>query len=200
MPATERRTSHATRPPGTTRRADAALGRAIRSLRRERGLTLLQVAEAAGLSQPFLSQLELGRSRPSMRSLFRIATALGTTQQTLLGLAAGDPPDDPVRGDDVPLLDVESGGARLLLHDPDGVDVTEFVGAPREFGDFFAHGRRELLYVARGTVEVELREDGASRFATLGARDTLTYAGAVEHRFRQVGDPTAIVLVVHTGA
>jgi|SRR4051794_3871842 transcriptional regulator with XRE-family HTH domain len=193
MPATGRRPARSTRP-------DAALGRAIRSLRRDRGLTLLQVATASGLSQPFLSQLELGRSRPSMRSLFRIAAALGTTQQTLLGLAAGDPTGDPVRADDALLVDLESGGARLLLHDPDGVDVTEFVGVPREFGEFFAHGRRELLYVARGTVEVELREDGTSRFATLGPRDTLTYAGAVEHRFRQVGDPTSIVLVVHTGA
>jgi transcriptional regulator with XRE-family HTH domain len=203
MPATGGRTSQPTRPARSTaptRRADAALGGAIRSLRRERGLTLAQVAAASGLSQPFLSQLELGRSRPSMRSLFRIATALGTTQQTLLGLAAGDPPGDPVRGDDVPLVDVESGGARLLLHDPGGVDVTEFVGAPREFGEFFAHGRRELLYVARGSIEVELREAGESRLATLGPRDTLTYAGTVEHRFRQLGDPISIVLVVHTGA
>jgi transcriptional regulator with XRE-family HTH domain len=198
MPANGGRTAHPTRS-RPTRRADAALGRAIRSLRRERGLTLLQVGAAPGLSQPFLSQLELGRSRPSMRSLFRIATALGTTQQTLLGLAAGDPPGDPVRGDDAPLIDVESGGARLLLHDPAGNDVTEFVGAPREFGDFFAHGRRELLYVARGSIEVELREDGVSRFAVLGPRDTLAYSGAVEHRFRQVGEVTSIVLVVHSG-
>src|SRR3954447_15787424 len=196
---TGRPTSPATRPPAP-RRPDAALGRAIRSLRRERGLTLAQVAAASGLSQPFLSQLELGRRRPSMRWLFRMPAARGTTQQTLLGLAAGDPPGDPVRGDEVPLVDVGSGGARLLLHDPDGVDVTEFVGAPREFGEFFAHDRRELLYVARGSIEVELREAGESRFATLGPRDTLTYAGAVEHRFRQVGDPTSIVLVVHTGA
>jgi transcriptional regulator with XRE-family HTH domain len=199
MPATGRRIPHPTTP-DPTRDADADLGRAIRSLRRERGLTLLQVAAASGLSQPFLSQLELGRSRPSMRSLFRIAAALGTTQQTLLGLAAGDPMGEPVRGNAVPLVDVDNGGARLLLHDPDGADVTEFVGVPTEFGEFFAHGRRELLYVAHGSIEVELREDGVSRFATLGARDTLTYAGAVEHRFRQLGDVTSVVLVVHTGA
>src|SRR3954471_24008288 len=188
MPATRRRSARPTRSA-----ADAALGRAIRSLRRDRGLTLLQVATASGLSQPFLSQLELGRSRPSMRSLFRIAAALGTTQQTLLGLAAGDPPGDPVRADDALLVDLESGGARLLLHDPDGVDVTEFVGVPREFGEFFAHGRGEVLYVARGTIELELLEAVPSRFAALGPRDTLTYAGAVEHRFRQVGGPTSIV-------
>src|SRR3712207_1376436 len=132
---------------------DAALGRAIRTLRRERGMTLVQVAAAAGLSQPFLSQLELGRSRPSMRSLFRIATALGTTQQTLLGVAAGDRPGEPVRGGDDALLEVDGGGARLLLHHPGGADVTEFVDVPAVYGDFFAHGRHELLYVARGRIE-----------------------------------------------
>jgi DNA-binding XRE family transcriptional regulator len=179
---------------------DAELGRVIRSLRRERGMTLVQVAEAAGLSQPFLSQLELGRCRPSMRSLFRIASALGTTQQTLLGLAAGDRPHEPVRGADVPLLDVETGGARLLLHDPDGgADVTEFVGVPDQYGEFFAHGRKELLYVAHGRIEVELREDGVSRFAELGPRDSLAYPGSTEHRFRRCGDAACVVLVVHTG-
>src|SRR5262245_41936991 len=91
------------------RKADACLGGAIRALRRDRGLTLVQLAEAAGRSQPFLSPLELGRSRPSMRSLFRIATALGTTQQTLLAIAAGDPSSGPVRGAEVAMVDVDSG-------------------------------------------------------------------------------------------
>jgi pyridoxamine 5'-phosphate oxidase len=66
-------------------------------------MTLAQVAAQAGLSQPFLSQLELGRTRPSMRSLFRIATALGTTQQALLGRAAGPPPREAVRAGDASL-------------------------------------------------------------------------------------------------
>jgi transcriptional regulator with XRE-family HTH domain len=188
--------------PGTTgaeRAADARLGRAIRAARHDRGMTLAQVAAQAGLSQPFLSQLELGRSRPSMRSLFRIATALGTTQQALLGRAAGPPPSEAVRGGDAALVDIEAGGARLLLHDPDGADVTEFVGAPQEFGEFFCHGRRELLYVAHGVVELELREGGTSRFSTLQARDSIAYAGRVEHRFRQVGLHTCVVLLVHSG-
>jgi transcriptional regulator with XRE-family HTH domain len=162
-------------------------------------MTLAQVAAQAGLSQPFLSQLELGRTRPSMRSLFRIATALGTTQQALLGRAAGPPPGEAVRAGDASLLDVEAGGARLLLHDPGGADVTEFVGMPQEFGEFFRHERQELLYVARGFVEVELREDGASRLSTLQARDSITYAGRVEHRFRQVGPEVCVVLLVHSG-
>jgi transcriptional regulator with XRE-family HTH domain len=181
------------------RQADARLGRAIRAARHERGMTLAQVAAQAGLSQPFLSQLELGRTRPSMRSLYRIATALGTTQQALLGRAASPAAAEPVRADDAALVEVEAGGARLLLHDPEGADVTEFVGSPQEFGEFFRHGRRELLYVARGTVELELREHGTSRFTTLNARDSITYPGRVDHRFRQVGPETCVVVLVHTG-
>jgi transcriptional regulator with XRE-family HTH domain len=185
---------------GPERSAATRLGRAIRAVRHDHGLTLAQVAARTGLSQPFLSQLELGRTRPSMRSLFRIAAALDTTQQALLGRAAGPPSGEAVRGGDATLVDVESGGARLLLHDPDGADVTEFVGVPGEFAEFFCHERRELLYVARGTVEVELREGGESRFSTLRARDSITYEGQVEHRFRQVGAQTCVVLLVHTAS
>jgi transcriptional regulator with XRE-family HTH domain len=173
------------------RAADTRLGRAIRALRHERGLTLAQVAEAAGLSQPFLSQLELGRSRPSMRSLFRIAGALGTTQQELLAVAHDE-------GVDLAVADA-AGCARLLMHDPEGADVTEFVGAPSEFHEFFQHDRHELLYVVRGTIEVELRRHGESTFTALDARGTITYPGSVEHRFRQVGPVTCVVLLVHSG-
>ncbi|MFC4947336.1 helix-turn-helix domain-containing protein [Pseudonocardia sp. GCM10023141] len=190
----------ASRKPTPERAADARLGRAIRTLRHERGMTLAQVAGATELSQPFLSQLELGRTRPSMRSLFRIATALGTTQQALLGMAAGDPTAEATRGRDAALLAVSSGGARLLLHDPAGADVTEFVGVPQEFGEYFSHERRELIYVAHGVIEVELREEGTSRFTTLEPRDTITYSGLVEHRFRQVGAAPCVVLLVHVGA
>lgn len=184
------------RKPSPERVADARLGRAIRALRHERGMTLAQVAAVAELSQPFLSQLELGRTRPSMRSLFRIAAALGTTQQALLGAAGPDPAAGPVRGRDAELID---GAARLLLHDPGGADVTEFVGAPEEFGEFFSHDRRELLYVVRGTIELELRERSGSRLVTLGARDTISYSGRVEHRFRRRGAEPCVVLLVHSG-
>ncbi|MCF7548831.1 helix-turn-helix domain-containing protein [Pseudonocardia sp. WMMC193] len=169
--------------------ADVRLGQAIRSRRRALGRTLAQVAAASGLSQPFLSQLELGRTRPSMRSLFRIAEALGTTQQALLA-EAGDDGAVEVSGGAGP-------GARLLHHDP---DLTEFVGLPRDFQEFFSHARREALYVVRGTIEVELGATSAEPGATrvLGERDTLAYPGETPHRYRQLGAEQAIVLVVHS--
>lgn len=171
------------------RLADTRLGGAIRALRREHGLTLVQLAAATGLSQPFLSQVELGRSRPSMRSLFRIAGALGTTQQALLGSATPATPV-PIGG---------GGGGRLLLHDPGGADVTEFADLAAEFAEFYAHPRHELLYVVRGTIELELGQDEPDR-TRLGPRESVGYPGAVPHRFRRVGEDPCVVVMVHSGA
>ncbi|GMA31030.1 helix-turn-helix domain-containing protein [Litorihabitans aurantiacus] len=171
--------------------ADRRLGQAIRRTRHARGLTLVQVAAEAGLSHPFLSQLERGLARPSMRSLFVIAEALGTTQQALLAEAGAAEPIDIDAG----------GGARLLGPLPPDVAVTEFVGPQGDFGDFFRHDHAELLYVVAGSVEVEHegRPGGSIERRTLGPRETAGYPGGVAHRFRQVGEQTAVLLVVHGG-
>jgi transcriptional regulator with XRE-family HTH domain len=166
---------------------DSRLGSAIRSVRHTRKQTLVEIAAATGLSHPFLSQIERGRARPSMRSLFLIAEALGTTQQTLLAAAtpAGEPP-------------VIGTGTRLLLHEG-GVDITEFAEIGTEFEEFFSHVRPEFLYVVTGTLEVETRasEEAESNIRTLGARDSVSYSGGVLHRFRRAGAQPCIVLMVH---
>src|ERR1700741_4698299 len=56
--------------------AAACLGARVRELRHERGLTLKALGRSAGLSHPFLSQLERGLARPSVGSVERIAGAL----------------------------------------------------------------------------------------------------------------------------
>ena len=58
-------------------RDELELGRRVRSLRDEKGLPLRAVAEAAGVSESFLSQVERGLASPSVASLRRIAEALG---------------------------------------------------------------------------------------------------------------------------
>jgi len=52
------------------------LGRRIRTLRLERGLTLQAVAGSAGVSQSLISQVERGLASPSISTLRRIAGAL----------------------------------------------------------------------------------------------------------------------------
>ncbi|UFU07040.1 helix-turn-helix domain-containing protein [Ruania halotolerans] len=178
--------------------ADVLLGAAIRTARKQRGMTLVQVGAASGLSHPFLSQLEHGRARPSMRSLFQIAEALGTTQQELLA-AAQPPTDDLQRSSATPQVDATTGGARLLMQTKGGTGVTEFLGAPPAFEEFFRHTRHELLYVVSGSIDVEIVDaDGTHRLVTLGPRDSIGYPGETEHRFRRHGAEPSIVLVIHT--
>jgi transcriptional regulator with XRE-family HTH domain len=55
------------------------LGARVRTLRRERGLTLKGLGRLAGLSHPFLSQVERGLARPSVGSVERIAAAMGVS-------------------------------------------------------------------------------------------------------------------------
>lgn len=53
------------------------LGRRVRRLRAERRLTLKQVEETCGLSATHLSEIERGRTCPTIGALTRIARALG---------------------------------------------------------------------------------------------------------------------------
>ena len=51
-------------------------------LRHERGLTLKALGRSAGLSHPFLSQLERGLARPSVSSVERIASRTGDSPRS----------------------------------------------------------------------------------------------------------------------
>lgn len=60
------------------------LGRGLRSRRLELGLTLAQVADKAGLSLPYIANLERGRGNPTVGVIQRVAEALGLSFETLL--------------------------------------------------------------------------------------------------------------------
>lgn len=62
-----------------------AIGRRIRELRKERGLTLKQMARRTNLSVSLLSQIERAESSASVSSLFKVATALDVRLTELFG-------------------------------------------------------------------------------------------------------------------
>lgn len=68
---------------------EARLGQAVRRLREARGLSLRSVAEQAGFSASFLSQVENEQASPSIASMERIAAALGVTLGEFFQNAAG---------------------------------------------------------------------------------------------------------------
>src|ERR671921_91053 len=87
---------------------EAMIGSSLRGVRRRRGMTLRQVAEAAGVTESFLSQVERDVASPSIATLRRIAVALGTSIGVILDEAgphgqlvrAGGPPVGTYPGPD----------------------------------------------------------------------------------------------------
>ncbi len=125
-------------------------------------LTLVQLAGQAGLSHPFLSQLERGLVRPSMSSLHRIAQALGTSQPALMSQTL-DPGDTRVglvpAGEGIPVQN-PGGSARSLVSGTRALYPILFEGALQEFGPAYAHDGDELIHVLSGTIEVEIVGEG----------------------------------------
>lgn len=158
------------------------LGSTLRRMRVGRGLTLVRVADAAGLSHSFLSQLERGLARPSMASLERLAAALGTSSVELL---AGES-DRRERVESHVLPAGEGvvgpyglGTARLL-----GPEMLSFVpmevrGAHVEPGRTHRHAEDEFLTVIEGVVLLDLGGDAHE----LRPGDSATIAARTPHRW-----------------
>jgi transcriptional regulator with XRE-family HTH domain len=72
----------------------SALGDYLREQRTEAKLSLRQLAEATGISNPYLSQIERGLRRPSAEVLQSIAKALQISAETLYVQAGILSPDD----------------------------------------------------------------------------------------------------------
>ncbi len=74
----------------------ARIGRRIRALRRERGLTLNELADATELHRTYLGDVERGTRNPAFKSLYLIARTLGVPLREIF------PPPDESPEDDKP--------------------------------------------------------------------------------------------------
>lgn len=61
------------------KKARYEIGKRIAELRKERGMSQTQLAEAIGMAQPNLANIEAGRFSTTIDVLERIADALGAT-------------------------------------------------------------------------------------------------------------------------
>lgn len=66
------------------------LGRSLRAAREEQGVRLVDIAERAGISPQYLSEIERGRKEPSSEMIAAVAGALGIDLAGLLAGIAGD--------------------------------------------------------------------------------------------------------------
>jgi len=71
--------------------ADLAIGRQLRAQRTAAGRTVASVAAVAGLSVPYIANLENGRGNPTTAALSRLAEALGMRLVVVLEPAGAMP-------------------------------------------------------------------------------------------------------------
>lgn len=80
----------------------------IRNLRKQRGLTQLQLAAASGLGRAFINQVERGHCSVTLETIGALAGALGVRPQVLIGRRAELASDAAL----MPVRDAESGRMR----------------------------------------------------------------------------------------
>ncbi len=185
----------------------ASMGDRLRRARTARGLSLRTVARRLGVSPSLISQVETGRAKPSVSTLYALASELGISLDELLfvdavpspptaDVATQDPASDPLPHDPVQRaasrvrIGLDSGvqWERLTtesLRNVDFLHVTYEVGGASSPEDAFQrHQGQEWGYVMSGTLHVNI---GFDEFV-LGPGDAITFDSAVPHRLSNRGD------------
>jgi transcriptional regulator with XRE-family HTH domain len=172
------------------------VGERLRAVRQLRRLTLREVAEAAGVSESFVSQLERGRSSASVATLQRLAAAVGVE---ISDLFAAEPQSGPrvLRRQERQQLEWGHLGRKALLT-PKPFHALEVVVAAFDPGgstgdEPYTHGdSEELLLVLAGRVHLQL----GSELLDLSTGDSVNYRSSTQHRVSNPGDEPAEVLFV----
>lgn len=172
------------------------VGAIIRRLRRQRGLSLEDLARASGVSASFLSAVEREASDISVGRLAKVARAFGLDVPTLLGyFTRYGKPRFLSSAERIP-IDRGPGIDFRHLRIP-GVDfelVTVTIPPHTAFQDATAHPGIEILYVVAG--EVVLVYDGIEYPMITG--ETGVWSGMHVHTYRNDGDVTAQFIAVAT--
>jgi transcriptional regulator with XRE-family HTH domain len=172
------------------------VGEQLRAIRRLRRRTLKDIADRAGLSESFLSQVERGRTSASISSLQRIASALGVDVSDVFSFNSVDRPRVVSRAAR-PAISFGTLGRKALLT-PKPFHSVEVVAAEFDAGgstgeEPYAHGdSEEVFFVVSGEVELYL---GGETFA-LEAGDSAQYRSSTPHRVRNRGGRRAEVLFI----
>jgi transcriptional regulator with XRE-family HTH domain len=175
------------------------VGLSVRARRTAVGLSIAELARRAGVSGPFISQLEAGRSSLSIPTLYRIADALGTSPNGLLPVLKEDLVTRAGHGPVLPATQTDHPQEpRLLTRRGPDVALEGFhylIDAGQDAQQWYRHRGEDLVFVIAGSIVVEF-EDG--REVELAAGDSLHHQGEISHRWRLAGQEPAEALVVIT--
>jgi transcriptional regulator with XRE-family HTH domain len=173
------------------------VGERLRARRQERQLSLRDLAGRLGVSPSLISQIERGRARPSVSTLYAIAAELDVSLDELLFNDEWPPPPPAAIGPQ-PVqpastrhrIRLASGVTweRLTTVSEPGVEflyvVYEIGGASSPADAFQRHAGHEWGYVVSGTLEVVI---GFDRHV-LEAGDAVSLDSRIPHRLANIGD------------
>jgi len=183
---------------------DLNLGQKIKSLRQRQGLSLPQVAEKAGLSEPLMAQIEGEVVAPPVATLLKISRALNVN----IGYFFQDQ-DAEKRAVIVPRNERKKV-FRRIHEDPSKVGYyyeslaypkadkhmepfhVTFEVKKKEDLIFFNHKGEEFIYVLDGQLEFNYEDETYA----LGPGDSLYFDASLPHAFRAVGKKPALAIDV----
>jgi transcriptional regulator with XRE-family HTH domain len=177
------------------------VGERLRARRRARGLSLRALAEKLGVSPSLISQIERGRARPSVSTLFAIVTELDASLDELLFSDERQPASAASSESAARPSPVQEAGTRhhirlasgvvwerLTTASQPGVEflfVVYDVGGASSPGDTYqSHSGYEWGYVISGVLEVII---GFDRYV-LQPGDAVSLDSSVPHRLANAGD------------
>jgi len=159
-----------------------SLGRRLRALRTELGITLAQLGRMVGLSASYLSQIERNKTKPSLATLSSIAETLGvelssffehsTPVWQVVRKGRGEQVAD--RRATVTFELLSSGGVRGKI-EPHRVTCWPAMRIERD-----THPGEEFVFILKGQLEVGVGEEVFS----LKAGDSIHYQGNQPHAWR----------------
>ena len=183
-----------------TRELDESVGQRLRQRRSETQLSLRELARRLGISPSALSQIETGKSRPSVSTLYAIVSELGMSLDELFasdGARAtvsrhATARDEPrvQRSGTRSAIELESGvrWERLTPAPDPAVDFlyVEYAvgGASSGTEHFIRHAGREYGIVLSGALEVTVGFDTY----VLDPGDSICFDSTTPHRLRNAGE------------
>jgi transcriptional regulator with XRE-family HTH domain len=175
------------------------VGSNLRRLRVRRGLSLERLASLSGVSRAMLSQVELGRSTPTINVVWRIAKALELPFSALIA-AHSAPGVRVLRQGEAKILASHDGAFRsralFPFDEPRRVEFYELQLDPHgeERAEPHPPGTFENLVVASGRVEIVIAGDRA----TLETGDTIVFQADVSHAYLNPTQAKAVMYLVMT--
>ena len=173
------------------------LGGRLRRARRERDMTLEDLAAASDVSVAHISRLESGERQPSLEGLLRLAFGLGVPFEELF-----EEPEEPgvgtvVRGAEAPFYERWALRFQPLVPEagPEGVSAMKVVFPADRVDQEHEpdeHGGQEWLYVLKGRLRLTL---GAGR-TVLEPGDAAFFDARLPHGFDVFSEEDAEVLIV----